>query len=118
LHRPGGGHDLTRCGEGEDAPAGRRGGDLFARRGPPPGGGGLGRFSAVVRRRNGVLSHVGRRGNYLVWSCAGDAGDAPAGRRGGVHFRRGPPLGPPWGAGSTGMMMVVMPPARPRSWLR
>ncbi len=41
----------------------------------------------------------------------GDDEDAPAGRCGEVHFRRGPPLAPPWGAGSTAMMAMVMPPA-------
>jgi hypothetical protein len=53
-----------------------------------------------------------------MWGRAGDDEDAPAGRCGEVHFRRGPPLGPPWGLGSTAMMTMMMPPARPRSWLR
>jgi hypothetical protein len=50
-----------------------------------------------------------------VWGQAGDGEDAPAGRRGGLQFRRGPPLGPSEGAGMTGMM-TMKPHARPRGW--
>ena len=108
----GGGHDLSRCGEGEDAPH-------ATCRGPPPGGGELGCFSVVVfRRRNGILSHVGRRDNYLVWGRAGDDVDAPTGRRSEVHFRRRPPLGSPWGGGLDRDDDDEMSPVRPRSWLR
>jgi len=37
-----------------------------------------------------------------MWGRAGDGEDAPAGRRSRLQFSRGPPLGPPEGAGMTG----------------
>jgi len=55
----GGRHDLSRCGDDEDAPQAAAAGACAPATGRPWVGGKLGPLSAVVCHQNGVLSHIG-----------------------------------------------------------
>jgi len=79
----GGGHDLSRCGEGEDAPAGRRltppggGGHIHGLLLTPPAFGGCARWLAVA-----LLSPLGKAG------MTGPPLDPPDGQGGGHDLSR------------------------------